>query len=72
MDREAFLADIEVVCRKHGIVIAHEDRHGNFVLERLTGDGLDWLLGAQFDSHPVRDLDPPLEAAAAPVGDLIG
>ena len=55
MDREAFLADIEAVCRKHGIVVAHEDRHGCFVLDPLTDEGLAWLLGAEFDD---RDAQP--------------
>ena len=54
MDREAFLAEIEAVCRKHGIVIAHEDRHGCFVLDPLSDEGLDWLLGAEFDNRATR------------------
>jgi hypothetical protein len=51
MDRDAFLADIEAVCRKHGIVIAHEDRHGSFVLDPFTEDGLAWLRSAGFDDR---------------------
>jgi hypothetical protein len=51
MSDEAFLAEIEAVCRKHGVVIAHEDRHGAFVLDPLTDEGLAWLMAAEFDSR---------------------
>lgn len=35
---EAFLDEIEQVCRKHGMTISHEDPHGNFEIEDFGGD----------------------------------
>jgi hypothetical protein len=70
MDREAFLAEIEAVCRKRGISISHEDHHGAFNLEPFSEDRLEWLKAAEFVQPQVRDTT--LDAAAASIGDLIG
>jgi len=33
---DAFLKEIEAVCRKHGFAISHEDSHGAFVVVKHT------------------------------------
>lgn len=45
-EMQAFLADIESVCRKHGFSIAHEDEQGSFIVENLKENNLNWLSGA--------------------------
>jgi len=35
---EAFLDEIEQVCRKHGMTISHEDVYGGFEIEDFGGD----------------------------------
>lgn len=74
MDRETFLAEIEAVCRKHGLVIAHEDRHGEFVIDPLTEEGLEWLRTARFDEFDQRRVARPqaLTDAAVVIGDIVG
>lgn len=37
---DAFLAEIEAVCVKHGMSISHEDGHGAFIIEK---HGHSWL-----------------------------
>ena len=46
-DVDAFLADIEAVCRKHGLSIGHEDGHGSFIVGPFDQGEVEWLLGAQ-------------------------
>jgi hypothetical protein len=43
---DEFLADIEAVCRKHGLVISHEDCHGSFEIVPLDDLHLAWLKDA--------------------------
>lgn len=45
-EMQDFLADIEAVCRKHGLSIAHEDEQGGFIVETLKEDNLNWVSGA--------------------------
>ena len=33
---DAFLAEIEAVCEKHGLSLAHEDVHGAFIVVDFT------------------------------------
>lgn len=40
---DAFLEEIEAVCRKHGISISHEDSQGAFELESFSEDLMAWL-----------------------------
>lgn len=44
----AFLAELEQLCVKHAVVIAHEDTYGAFVVEPITPIGLKWLV---VDTH---------------------
>lgn len=43
---DAFLADIEAVCRKHGLSISHEDGHGGFLIEKFNEETMQWLHAA--------------------------
>lgn len=45
-EMQAFLTDIETVCRKHGLSLAHEDEHGGFLVEELKERNLRWVAGA--------------------------
>lgn len=46
VEMQDFLADIEAVCRKHGLSLAHEDVQGGFIVETLKEDNLNWVSGA--------------------------
>jgi hypothetical protein len=47
---DAFLAEIEQVCRKHGMSIGHEDGHGSFLVrEQLSEYDIEWLKGARVE-----------------------
>lgn len=47
---EAFLDAIEAVCRHHNMVLAHEDRHGGFLIEDFgNGETMKWIREA--DDH---------------------
>ncbi len=52
---DAFLADITVVCQKHGFSISHEDSHGAFLIESYSGDYDQWLgdayIGSKLGEH---------------------
>lgn len=45
-DVDAFLADIERVCRSHGLSIVHEDTQGGFEIEDFSESAMDWLHAA--------------------------
>lgn len=45
-DIDAFLADVEAVCRKHNLSIGHEDGHGAFEVEALDEFNIKWLKNA--------------------------
>lgn len=45
-EMQAFLTDIEAVCRKHGLSLAHEDEQGGFIVEELKERNLRWVAGA--------------------------
>jgi len=49
---EAFLSDIEEVCRSHGMSISHEDCHGAFIATDFSEETLKWLksCGIEFGS----------------------
>jgi hypothetical protein len=39
----AFLDDIQDVCRKYNLSIAHEDTHGGFIIEHYKACNIAWL-----------------------------
>jgi len=43
---DAFLADIDAVCKKHGLSISHEDSHGGFRIVEYDEELRDWLNAA--------------------------
>lgn len=43
---DAFLSEIEAVCKKHGMSISHEDSHGGFEVETFDGENIKWLKAA--------------------------
>ena len=45
-EMEAFLCEIAEVCKKHGLSIGHEDRHGLFEVEPYDEGNVEWLLQA--------------------------
>lgn len=58
---DAFLAEIVEVCRKHGLSLSHEDRHGCFEVERLDDDFIEWLNDARVgESLPWPERKPSL------------
>jgi len=57
-----FLAEIEAVCRRHGLVIAHEDTGGAFVIRRFSERGIRWLNDASIDLTPIPP-DPVFTSA---------
>lgn len=44
---EAFLDDIEAVCKKHLLSIGHEDSQGGFKIEEFDDYNIDWLRAAE-------------------------
>lgn len=43
---DKFLADIEAVCRKHGLSIGYEDGHGGFLIQPMSEHNIEWLKAA--------------------------
>lgn len=41
-----FIQDIDAVCMRHGLSIAHEDYYGNFIIEEYITANIDWLYEA--------------------------
>lgn len=40
---EEFLKEIDELCRKYGLSIAHEDGHGAFIIESYDEFNIKWL-----------------------------
>ena len=40
---DTFLDEIEVVCKKYGFSISHEDGHGAFEIEDFNESDMEWL-----------------------------
>lgn len=43
---DAFLVEINEVCKRHGLSISHEDSHGSFMIDNYSGELADWLMAA--------------------------
>jgi hypothetical protein len=43
---DSFLTEVIEVCRKHGMSISHEDRHGSFEVVAFNDGDVDWLMCA--------------------------
>ena len=43
---DAFIREIEVVCKKHNMSIGHEDRHGAFIITEYSDESIEWLKDA--------------------------
>ena len=63
-EMEAFLDDIEAVCRKHGFSIGHEDEHGGFKIHLLSEENIRWLKGAS--KSYTTEVDPATGKLFAP------
>ena len=63
-EMEAFIADIEAVCRKHGFAIGHEDGHGGFKVHLLSEENIRWFKGAS--KSYTKDIDPVTGKMFAP------
>jgi hypothetical protein len=51
---DAFLAEIEEVCRKHGMSIGHEDSHGAFIVyDEFNEDVMRWMHAARAEDKPI-------------------
>lgn len=48
---QAFLREIEQVCRKHNLSISHEDCHGAFLIEPFDEGTMVWLRVAQYGKY---------------------
>lgn len=63
-EMEAFIADIEAVCRKHGFSIGHEDGHGGFKIHLLSESNIRWFRGAS--KSYTKEVDPATGKMFAP------
>lgn len=63
-EMEAFLDDIEAVCRKHGFSIGHEDGHGGFKIHLLSEENIRWFMGAT--KSYTKEVDPATGNIFAP------
>lgn len=69
----AFLAELAEVCRRHGLSLSHEDRHGAFEVAAYDERNTAWLLEAHDNTggegttgsaiRAIADLLPPSEEA---------
>ena len=46
---ERFIEQIIKLCKEYDLSLAHEDRHGSFVIEEYKEENIDWLMGACLD-----------------------
>ncbi|MGL5416024.1 MAG: hypothetical protein ACRDAU_10220 [Clostridium sp.] len=45
----AFLLEIEEVCKKYGLAICHEDPEGSFVIREYNDSNIGWVMNAGKD-----------------------
>lgn len=50
-EMQAFLVDLEAVCRKHNLCVGHEDMQGGFDIRKLTAEDLQRLMAAAKNYH---------------------
>lgn len=53
-----FLASIESICKKHSLILCHEDLHGAFVVEKLSEESdwyFEWLRAAFDDTNKEKE-----------------
>ena len=58
---EGFFEELESVCRKYNISIAHEDYHGGFILDTFCEDNLEWLKSAALTKKAYDEFQLPFE-----------
>ena len=44
---DAFLNEIESVCKKHNMSLGHEDNHGAFLISEYSDENIEWLKEAR-------------------------
>lgn len=54
-DVDKFIEDILGVCREHEMSLAHEERHGAFIVEPLADENIEWLRGAMINRLSASD-----------------
>lgn len=44
-DIDLFLDELEALCRRHGLIVSHEDGHGAFIIRTLDDrqNAFEWL-----------------------------
>lgn len=47
---EKFFEEIDLVCKKYNVSIAHEDNHGGFIIEDYDLFNIEWLKDARIDA----------------------
>jgi hypothetical protein len=55
-----FFAEINTVCHKYGLTIAHEDTNGDFVIENFKIHNLEWLEAADKNYDEERLTHKPI------------
>ena len=51
---DKFIEEILAMCKKHGMSISHEDRHGAFIIENYDEHYVEWLGWAHVGSLVAR------------------
>lgn len=52
---EAFINDLVEVFKKHNLALAHEDRHGSFLIDDLHDGNVEWLRDASIETLSLTD-----------------
>ena len=48
-DVDAFLSEIESVCKKHNMSLGHEDNYGAFLISEYSDENIEWLKDASLE-----------------------
>ena len=46
---ECFKEDVIKLCEQYGLSIAHEDGHGNFIIQDFRESNIEWFNNAEID-----------------------